>query len=448
MTDTNYFGTDGIRGQVGTLPITADFLLKLGWAVGKVFAAAGRVNVLIGKDTRVSGYLIESALQAGLSAAGCNIHLSGPMPTPAIAYLTRALRMQLGIVISASHNPYEDNGIKFFTEDGLKISKETEEQICHYLKMPIETVSSQHLGKAWRVRDAEGRYIEYCKSAIPHQTHFKNLKIILDCANGATYHIAPYVFSELGAEVTAINISPNGFNINMDGGSTHPSVLQQAVLSNNADVGIAFDGDGDRVIMVDHRGEILDGDDILYIIAKGMLKTNRFSGGVVGTVMSNLGVEQALNHLGLAFLRVSVGDQNIIHALLEKNWSLGGEPSGHIICRNVTTTGDGIIAALQVLEAVNATGQSLHALKQDIKKLPQLLTNIRLANSTLNLHDPVIEAAIKQAETELGKNGRILLRKSGTEPVVRLMIEGENEAQIEKISTVLKDTIESSITSS
>lgn len=444
----SYFGTDGIRGRVGEPPITVDFLLKLGWAVGKAFANQERVNVLIGKDTRISGYLIESALQAGFSAAGANVYLAGPMPTPAIAYLTQTIRAQVGVVISASHNSYEDNGVKFFNDQGFKINKQYEDAINQFLQLPIETVSSKDLGKSWRVQDAEGRYIEFCKSSIPHQTNLKNMKIVIDCANGATYETAPLVFYELGAEVIPIHVSPDGFNINSACGSTHPTVIQKATLEHGADLGIALDGDGDRVIMVDSKGEILDGDEILYIIAKNMLSDNRLTGGIVGTIMSNLGLELALNDLGLAFIRVPVGDQNIVEALLQRKWVLGGEASGHIICLNVNTTGDGIIAALQVLLAMKSTGLSLHDLKKNIIKFPQKVINISLNNTNIDLPNSRIESAIKQYELELGKNGRIVLRKSGTEPLIRLMVEGQDHAKIETISNELEKVIKEVVTHS
>lgn len=438
----NYFGTDGIRGRVGEMPITADFLLKLGWAVGAALGSDSPKKVLIGKDTRISGYLIESALQAGLSAMGANVYLTGPMPTPAIAYLTRAFHAQIGLVISASHNPYFDNGVKFFSSDGFKISKKFEESVNYWLEQPIKTLSSEKLGKSFRIRDAIGRYIEFCKSSVPHQTYFSNLKIVIDCANGTTFHIAPDVFSELGAKVISIHNTPDGFNINEKCGSTHPEEIRKHVLEQKADVGIAFDGDGDRVIMVDHLGEIIDGDEILYIIAKGLLSIQRFSGGVVGTVMSNLGLERAINDLGLMFMRVPVGDQNIVEKLIEKNWQIGGEPSGHIINLNVNTTGDGVIAALQVLQTMIESGKSLHDLKQGMTKFPQKIVNVALDGKTIDLENEKITSCIKQSENALGKYGRILIRESKTEPVIRIMVEGDNTEKVDHITNDLKTVIE------
>lgn len=436
-----YFGTDGIRGNVGKFPITADFVLKLGWAIGKVLSTESEPKVLIGKDTRISGYMIESALQAGLSAAGANIYLTGPMPTAAISYLTRTLRAHIGIVISASHNPYDDNGIKFFSHEGLKLSDKLELEIEHWIEQPIETARSEALGKAWRVDDAAGRYIEFCKSSVPHSVNLKNLKIVLDCANGATYHIAPHVFSELGADVINTNSSPNGININQNCGSNNPTIIQQRVLEEKADVGIAFDGDGDRVVMIDHQGEILDGDEIIYVILKNLLATHHFTGGVVGTSMSNLGLEVALKKLGVPFCRVPVGDQHVIRGMIDKDWQLGGESSGHIIYRHATTTGDGIIAALQVLQAMQVSGKNLHVLKSEMKKFPQRLINISYAGERVELDNTDIVNAISDSEKKLGKYGRVLLRYSGTEPVLRVMVEGEDEVTVDKVAETLSQTV-------
>lgn len=440
-----YFGTDGIRGCVGQQPITAEFMLKLGWAAGKVFSSKKTTKVVIGKDTRISGYMIESALQAGLSAAGVNVFLLGPMPTSAVAYLTRALRADAGIVISASHNAFDDNGIKFFSAEGFKFPTDIEQLITQQMELPLHTASSTQLGKAFRINDAAGRYIEFCKSTVPHRTSLTGLKIVVDCANGATYHIAPHVFSELGASVISTHVHPTGTNINEHCGSNHPDVLRHQVLAHKADLGIAFDGDGDRVIMVDHAGEILDGDELLYIIAKELVNSRHFAGGVVGTLMSNTGLEIAFQALGIPFLRVAVGDQHVIHALLENKWLLGGEPSGHIVYLHVNTTADGVIAALQVLSAMRSSGKSLHDLKQGIHKFSQRKINIPHQGVAVNLQRREIKDAIKQAEFKLGKQGRILVRCSGTEPVVRIMVESEDaniaDEIIEEMSGVIKKII-------
>lgn len=435
------FGTDGIRGTVGHYPITADSLLKLGWAIGMVLSTTTGGKVLIGKDTRISGYMIESAFQAGLSAAGTNIYLLGPMPTPAIAYLTRAFRADIGIVISASHNPYDDNGIKFFTSEGYKISSQVEKDIEHWFSQPIKTSASRLLGKVWRIEDAQGRYIEFCKSTVPHNTTLKHLKIVIDCANGATYHIAPHVFSELGVEVIAINVSPNGLNINDKCGSMHPEAVRQRVLEEKANLGIALDGDGDRLVMVDEKGEVLDGDELIYIIAKSLLTSKHLTGGVIGTHMSNMGLEVALNELGIHFMRVAVGDQNIIEGLTQKNWLLGGEASGHVIYLNTTTTADGIITALQVLQAMHNSGASLHELKQGMKKFPQCIINIPYTGERIDLNQPEIAKITREAETKLGKKGRVLVRFSGTEPLIRIMVEGEDGNLVTSLAKALEHAI-------
>lgn len=437
----HFFGTDGIRGRVGSSPITADFILKLGWAVGSELAEKGGTKVVIGKDTRVSGYMIESALEAGLAAAGIESYLLGPMPTPAIAHLTQALRTDLGIVISASHNPYQDNGIKFFTADGFKVSKEFEKLIETRHVLPMITASADKVGRAKRIPDVSGRYIEFCKSSLPHRTNFKDIKIVIDCANGAAYQVAPHVFSELGAEVVAIHDKPNGLNINHECGSNHPNVLREHVLAENADVGIALDGDGDRLVMVDHLGEILDGDELLYIITKGLLGTAYFSGGIVGTLMSNKGLEIAIGNLGLAFVRVPVGDQHIIQELRKRKWWLGGEPSGHITYLYVNTTADGIIAALQILQAMEKSGLSLHDIRKGIDIFPQKLTNVAISGPKLNLQEGNIGKAITQAKEQLGDRGRILVRYSGTENVIRVMVEGEDRHLINQISENVCDAI-------
>ena len=440
-----YFGTDGIRGRVGIWPITPEFVLKLGWAVGKVLARQGSGKVLIGKDTRISGYMFESVLESGLSAAGIDTHLLGPMPTPAIAYLTRTLRAQAGIVISASHNPYFDNGIKFFSAQGTKLPDSVESAIEEQLEQPMTTVDSAELGKAIRVVDAPGRYIEFCKSTVSSDIILNGLKIVVDCAHGAAYHIAPSVFRELGADVTEIGIEPNGLNINLDCGATHPELLRQTVLDQKADLGIALDGDGDRVVMIDHQGHILDGDELLYIIIKHKNMQGTLKGGIVGTVMSNLGLEQALADWNLPFVRVPVGDRYIINELANQHWSLGGEPSGHIVCREMTTTGDGIITALQVLAAMRQMNQSLADIRAGLIKYPQVLLNIRTQSADISLDKPSIQQAVKQAEQELGSKGRILLRRSGTEPLIRIMVEGEDEAHVKRLAEQLAEFVKAEL---
>jgi len=433
-----YFGTDGIRGKVGEEPITAEFMLKLGWAVGRVLAIAeGRRKVLIGKDTRISGYMFESALQAGLSAAGVDIHLLGPMPTPGIAYLTRTLHAQAGIVISASHNAYYDNGIKFFSAQGTKLPDALELAIEAELDKPMRTVGSARLGKAERIHDAGGRYIEFCKSTIPAAMEFSGMKIVVDCAHGATYHVAPNVFRELRADVIELGTEPDGLNINAGVGSTHPETLQAAVLAHGADLGIALDGDGDRVIMVDHMGEIVDGDELLYVIARSRRKANCLEGAVVGTLMSNLGLEHALASLGVELKRAAVGDRYVLEMLKQGGWTLGGETSGHIICLDRTTTGDGIVAALQVLAAMVKADRSLHELKSGMAKYPQCLVNVVVENKNDVFDSPVVERALRDAEGVLNGSGRILLRPSGTEPLVRVMVEGSDEQQVRQIADEL-----------
>jgi phosphoglucosamine mutase len=425
-----YFGTDGIRGRVGEGHINPEFVLKLGWAAGRVLGnGEGRGGkVLIGKDTRISGYMFEAALEAGLAAAGVDIRLLGPMPTPGIAYLTRTLHANAGIVISASHNPHEDNGIKFFSASGSKLPDATEEQIERELDKPMTTVSSACLGKARRLEDARGRYIEFCKSTIPSKMDFRGLKVVVDCAHGATYHIAPDVLDEIGAEVIAIGAEPNGLNINDGFGATKPRALASSVRVNGADLGIALDGDGDRVIMVDEKGEIVDGDEIIYIIAKSRLSNGGLDGNVVGTHMSNLGLEVALRELGVGFERVAVGDRYILERLSQKDWTLGGEPSGHIICRDRTTTGDGVVSALQVMAEINKSGKSLGELRSGMRKYPQELINVPLG--AMHAADimgckSVIDA-VEAIETDMGREGRVLLRPSGTEPLIRVMVEGRD----------------------
>jgi phosphoglucosamine mutase len=436
-----HFGTDGIRGRVGDDFFTPAFVLKLGWALGRVMAREGGGKVLIGKDTRISGYMFESALEAGLSAAGVDIHLLGPMPTPGIAYLTRTLHAKAGIVISASHNPFHDNGIKFFSELGEKLSDDLEFAIERELEKPMQTVDSAALGKAERVVDAAGRYIEFCKSTAP-ALRLKGLRVVVDCANGATYQIAPSVFDELGAEVIKIGTNPDGLNINHECGSTSPQSLQDAVLENEADVGIGLDGDGDRLIMVDHKGEVVDGDEILYIIAISRARTQQLNGAVVGTLMSNLGLELALKSRNIDFERVAVGDRYILQKLQDNGWSLGGESSGHILCLDRTSTGDGIVSALQVLAEMVQTGDSLHELKVGMQKYPQTLVNVRIIKKVDISDSSVILDAVKDAEHLLSDQGRVLLRPSGTEPVIRVMVEGADKAKVEDIAAQLATVVQ------
>lgn len=443
-----YFGTDGVRGRVGEAPITPDFVMRLGYAAGRVLttldshlAPGEHPAVLIGKDTRISGYMLESALQAGLSAAGVDILLTGPMPTPAVAYLTRALRAQAGIVISASHNPFEDNGIKFFSGFGSKLPDAIERQIEDALDLPMPVQPSAKLGKARRINDAAGRYIEFCKSTFPNALDLRGLKIVVDCAHGATYHIAPHVFHELGAEVVSIGVQPDGLNINHECGSTYPKTLQQAVLEHKADVGVALDGDGDRVIMVDASGRLLDGDELLYIIACQRQGKGKLNGGVVGTLMTNLAFEHAMQRLGIPFGRAKVGDRYVLEMLEEQGWLLGGENSGHILCLDRHTSGDGIISALQVLAAMQESSKPLQALLEGLTLYPQVLVNVKIAKP-LDLQHPAISAAVNAAEAELNGAGRVLLRPSGTEPKVRVMVEGEKPELVqglaERIATAVQ----------
>ena len=436
-----YFGTDGIRGRVGKTPMTPDFVLKLGWAAGRVLVDGGHPMVLIGKDTRISGYMLESALQAGLSAAGVDIRLLGPMPTPAIAYLTRTLRASAGIVLSASHNPYYDNGVKFFSGDGSKLPDDLEARIEAEMEKPLQTVDSAALGKAERVVDAAGRYIEFCKSSVPWGTRLRGLRVVVDCAHGATYHIAPEVLEELGAEVIAIGVEPNGVNINADCGATAPQQLRKTVLQHQADIGIALDGDGDRLIMVDARGEVVDGDEALAIMAAARHEQGGFLGGVVGTQMTNLGLEKALNGMGIPFRRARVGDRYVMELLKSEGWLLGGESSGHLICLDKTTTGDGVVSALQILAIMSETGKPLHELKAVMQKLPQTLVNVPIERQ-IDLEAAVgVQAAVSDVETELGDGGRVLLRPSGTEPLVRVMVEGENDRQVQKLAEDIADAV-------
>ncbi|CCK77462.1 Phosphoglucosamine mutase [Oleispira antarctica RB-8] len=439
-----YFGTDGIRGAVGTYPITPEFVMKLGWAAGKVFAQQGKSKILIGKDTRISGYMFESALEAGLTAAGVDSGMLGPMPTPGIAYLTRTLHADAGIVISASHNAYHDNGIKFFSADGTKLDDAIELEIEKYLDEPMTTASSDKLGKAFRINDAAGRYIEFCKSTV-RRLKLKGRRIVLDCAHGATYQIAPAVFKELGAEIIAIGTSPDGLNINKDIGSTSPKQLQQKVIETRADLGIGFDGDGDRVVMVDEKGEIVDGDELLYIMAMHARSRKRLGGGVVGTLMSNLGLELALKREKIDFVRANVGDRYVMQQLKEHNWRFGGESSGHLLCLDSTSTGDGVVAALQIMMALQDSGKSLHELKSGMVKCPQTMINVRRNKDIDVAKDKTIQAAAADVEAELDGRGRVLLRPSGTEPVVRVMVEGENGELVAKKALQLAEIVENII---
>ncbi|HHE9397800.1 phosphoglucosamine mutase [Haemophilus sp. HN_Hi14] len=423
MANRKYFGTDGVRGKVGAYPITPDFALKLGWAAGKVLASQGSKMVLIGKDTRISGYMLESALEAGLAAAGLSAAFTGPMPTPAIAYLTRTFRAEAGIVISASHNPYYDNGIKFFSAKGTKLPDEIEEAIEAMLEQPMDCVESAELGKASRINDAAGRYIEFCKGTFPAHLGLEGYKIVVDCANGATYHIAPNVFRELGAEVIEIGTDPNGLNINEKCGATDVTALQAKVVETKADVGLAYDGDGDRIMMVDHLGNKVDGDQILFIIAREALRSGQLKGGVVGTLMSNMSLEIALKMLGVPFLRANVGDRYVLEKMVENDWTLGGENSGHIIIADKNTTGDGIVASLAVLAAMAQHKLSLNELASAVKLFPQVLINVRFAGGENPLENDAVKSVAAEVEKRLEGKGRILLRKSGTEPLIRVMVE-------------------------
>jgi len=437
-----YFGTDGIRGRVGVPPITADFLLKLGWAVGSVLSKKGRSSVIIGKDTRVSGYLFESALEAGFLSAGVNVGLLGPMPTPGIAYLTKAYGANAGVVISASHNHFEDNGVKFFSSRGIKLSDKDQKAIEKKLDEPMVSVDSQHIGKAVRHDQAIGRYIEFCKSTFDRSIDLSKLTMVIDCANGATYHIAQSVFAELGAEVIMINNTPDGYNINLDCGATDTKHLQQEVLKHEANLGIALDGDGDRMVMVDHKGELVDGDELVFIIAKAWHANNKLrSNTVVGTQMSNLGMRHALASLGIEFVEANVGDRFVMEQMKSHNAALGGEGSGHIICLNKTTSGDGIISALQVLEVLCKAEKSLCNLKNEMNKYPQVLVNVRTSNK-IDLDNHIELNEMKQnVETELGEKGRVLIRASGTEPLIRVMVEATDLALAESSANKLAATI-------
>ncbi|MCK0105078.1 phosphoglucosamine mutase [Marinobacter sp. S0848L] len=445
MSQRKYFGTDGIRGRVGEQPITPEFMLHLGWAAGQAFKKAGQRNsVLIGKDTRLSGYMFESALEAGLSAAGVDVRLLGPMPTPAIAYLTRTFRASAGIVISASHNPHHDNGIKFFSAAGTKLDDALESEIERWLDKPIEVCEPKELGKVSRIDDAPGRYVEFCKSTVPNEFTLDGMHVVLDCAHGATYHVAPKVFRELGAKLTVIGAEPDGLNINLNVGSTHLESLKQTVTETGADLGIAFDGDGDRVLMVDRDGSEVDGDELLYILASQRRAEGRLEGGVVGTLMTNLGVELALNELDIPFERAKVGDRYVMERLLANDWLVGGEGSGHMVIRDCIGTGDGVISALQVLLAIGNSGKTLSELRSGMNKLPQTMINVKVAKRFDPLSRDDIVRAMREAEESLGGSGRILLRASGTEPLIRVMAEGKNAAEIARVAESLAEVVEQS----
>lgn len=442
MSQRKYFGTDGIRGPVGTSNVNAEFMLKLGWALGRVLGGGQRKKVVIGKDTRVSGYMLESALEAGLSAAGVDVALLGPMPTPGVAYLTQTLRANAGIVISASHNLFQDNGIKLFSADGSKLPDDMEMAIEDEIEKSMQTASPVNLGKARRINDAPGRYIEFCKSTIPSMTRLSGLKIVVDCANGATYHIAPNVFSELGADVIAMSDKPDGFNINQHCGSTAPEALRHRVIQTGADLGIALDGDGDRLIMVDAQGNLIDGDQIIYVIAKDRHQRGTLQGGVVGTLMSNFGLEKAITAMGVAFLRAKVGDRYVLEALKEQDWKIGGEPSGHIVCLDKTTTGDGIIAALQVLACMVKQEKNLSQLVEEVQLLPQLLINMKTNDAIKLANHPKVLDLVKEVSGQLNQNGRVLLRPSGTEPLLRLMVEGIDGNEVKRQAEWLRHEID------
>ena len=441
MSKRKYFGTDGIRGKVGEYPITPDFALKLGWAVGRVLAKEGIGNVLIGKDTRISGYMLESAVEAGFASAGVAAAFTGPMPTPAIAYLTRTFRADAGVVISASHNPFYDNGIKFFSTEGKKLPDDIEVLIEAELEKPLVCVESDKLGRASRITDAAGRYIEFCKGSFDHELSLSGLKIVVDCANGATYHIAPNVLKELGAHVIKIGCNPNGMNINEKCGATDVDALIEKVLEEKADLGFALDGDGDRIILVDHNGHKVDGDQIIYIIAREALRKGQLQGGVVGTLMSNMGLEIGLKELGIPFVRAKVGDRYVLEKLIENDWRFGAENSGHVLLLDKTTTGDGIIAGLQVLSAMIRNKMSLADLSCGMKLFPQVLLNVHLSSSTDPLNHQQVKDVIQEVELALADKGRLLIRKSGTEPLIRVMVEGEDKMLVTQYAQCIVDVI-------
>ena len=446
MAERKYFGTDGIRGRLGEGAITPEFMLKLGWACGQVFKKQGSKNkVIIGKDTRISGYLFESALEAGLAAAGVGIRLIGPMPTPAVAYLTRTYRANAGIVISASHNPYEDNGIKFFSSEGLKLDDDVEREIESWLEKDLQVVPPDELGKAKRIDDAMGRYVEFCKSTIPNQMNLDGMKIVLDCAHGATYQVAPYVFRELGADIELIGAAPDGLNINRGVGSTSPQALVDKVLELGADLGIAFDGDGDRVVMVTGDGQLVDGDELIFIIAKDQYLQGTLDGGVVGTLMTNFGVEIAFNALEIPFVRANVGDRYVMEQLKANQWVLGGEGSGHLICFDKSTTGDGIVSSLQVLHSMWRRQRSLKDLASEMNKLPQVLKNVRVAKRCNPMENDLVAKAVSEQESRFAGKGRVLLRASGTEPLIRVMAEGEDASLVASVVDNLVEKVEETL---
>ena len=439
-----YFGTDGIRGTVGKGAITPDFMLKLGWAAGQVLGEKGG-KVLIGKDTRISGYMFEASLEAGLSAAGMDTLLLGPVPTPAVSYLTRTFAAQAGIVISASHNPYHDNGVKFFGPDGKKLNDELEAEIERLVDQPIVVADPAQLGKARRINDAIGRYIEFCKSTYTADQSLAGLRIVLDCAHGAGYKIGPAVFRELGAEVFTIGNEPDGLNINKDVGSTHPEALQAAVKQHRADLGVALDGDADRVVMVDHQGSVVDGDQILFIIARHLLDQGRLQGGVVGTLMSNLGLELSLKELDVPFARANVGDRYVVAEMVSRNWGLGGESSGHVVCGHATGTGDGIVTALQVVSAMRMSGRSLADMAGVMRLYPQRLINVRVDEKVDLSTQAEIQSAVESAEAAMGERGRVLLRPSGTEPLIRVMVEADDAAMANDHAQAIAKVVESEL---
>lgn len=445
-----YFGTDGVRGRVGEQPITPEFVMHLGYAAGHMLLAdrgslpAGQSpTVLIGKDTRISGYMLEAALQAGFTAAGVNVVMTGPMPTPAVAYLTRALRLQAGVVISASHNPFEDNGIKFFSASGQKLPDSVEEAVEAGIDRPITTVGARKLGRARRIEDAPARYIEFCKSTFPNNLDLRGMRIVVDCAHGATYDIAPHVFHELGAEVVPIGNAPDGFNINEGCGATHTEALSEAVRVHRADLGVAFDGDGDRLMMADARGRIYDGDQLVYVIARHRIQTGYMKGGVVGTLMTNLGTEHALGRIHIPFVRAKVGDRYVLECLQANGWTLGGETSGHILCLDKHTTGDGIVSALQVLRALRETGETLEAFTADLETYPQVMINVPVARGFKLDSVPEIGASVTEAERALNGGGRIVLRASGTEPLIRVMVEGRDAALVRQTAEAIASAVKS-----
>lgn len=443
-----YFGTDGVRGRVGESPITPEFVMHLGYAAGQVLVAdrgtlppGQHPTVLIGKDTRISGYMLEAAMEAGFTAAGVNVLMTGPMPTPAVAYLTRALRLQAGVVISASHNPFEDNGIKFFSGAGQKLPDDVEAAIEARLDHPIVTVEARQLGRARRIEDAAARYIEFCKSTFPNHLDLRGLRIVVDCANGATYHIAPHVLHELGAEVIAVGNAPNGFNINDECGATYTQSLTKAVHTHRADLGISLDGDGDRVMMADASGRIYDGDQLVYVIARHRIQTGYMKGGVVGTLMTNLGTEHALGRIQVPFERAKVGDRYVLERLQANGWTLGGETSGHILCLDKHTTGDGIVSALQVLRALRETGETLDALTADLETYPQVMINVPV-NKGFRLDTAAgVDRSVQDAERALNGSGRVVLRASGTEPLIRVMVEGRDASLVRTTAEQIANTV-------